>query len=60
MVYRVPENVCVKGGILGVSDGDGGVGGSGGAAFLPCGVTTALFDEVQSRSLYVVCYVVVP
>lgn len=38
-VYKVPESICVAGGTY----------GGGGQAFLPCGVTTALFDEVRSR-----------
>ena len=36
--YTIPENICITGGTVG---GDGG-------AFLPCGVTTALFDEVRA------------
>ena len=34
--YTIPENICITGGTV----------GGGGGAFLPCGVTTALFDEV--------------
>ena len=36
-VYTIPESICVTGGTV----------GGGGEAFLPCGVTTALFDEVR-------------
>lgn len=39
-VYTVPENVCVSEGTF----------GGGGKAFLPCGVTLALFDEVCYRA----------
>lgn len=35
-VYTIPDNICITGGTV----------GGGGGAFLPCGVTTALFDEV--------------
>lgn len=36
--YTIPENICIAGGTV----------GGGGGAFLPCGVTTALFDEVRA------------
>lgn len=36
-VYTIPDNICVSGGTF----------GGGGGAFLPCGVTTAIFDEVS-------------
>ena len=39
-VYTIPENICVTGGTL----------GGGGGSVLPCGVTTALFDEVCIRA----------
>lgn len=36
--YTIPETICTTGGTV----------GGGGGAFLPCGVTTALFDEVRA------------
>lgn len=46
MMYRVPDNVCIKGGTLMGADAHDSSKGKG-EAFLPCGVTTALFDEVR-------------
>lgn len=37
-VYTVPENICLSRETSG--------GGDGGKAFLSCGATTAIFDEV--------------
>lgn len=39
-VYTIPDNICITGGTI----------GGGGGAFLPCGVTTALFDEVGAAA----------
>ncbi|CAM9579709.1 unnamed protein product [Ectocarpus sp. 4 AP-2014] len=42
-VYTIPENICVTGGTL----------GGGGGCVLPCGVTTALFDEVSTLAMMI-------
>eukprot|EP00752_Nemacystus_decipiens_P012870 g11394.t2 len=41
--YTIPDNICITGGTV----------GGGGGAFLPCGVTTALFDEVSTLAMVI-------
>ncbi|CAM9868520.1 unnamed protein product [Scytosiphon promiscuus] len=45
-VYTIPDSICINGG---TSD----KGGSGEEPYLPCGVTTALFDEVSTLAMVI-------